>query len=75
MNLAPNQYYGYFDYDDIFDRYMPVFHVVLIKPANSKPKDWIGSKNVKLVDMLCIDDLIIKTCEFPIDWSKVNAKH
>lgn len=66
--FKPNQYYGYFDYDLT----SPTFYVLVIKPSNSTYKDWIGSKHVKLSDMLCIDDYIIGNCSFTVDWSKVQ---
>lgn len=68
MKFKPNQYYGYFDYNSE----VSTFYVVLIKPANSSYKDWIGSKDLKLSDLLCIDDFIIGNCNFSVDWSKVR---
>lgn len=70
LKFKPNQYYGYFDYEPP----EPTFYVVLIKPSNSCIHDWIGSKNVKLSDLLCIDDYILGKCDFKVDWSKVNAR-
>lgn len=66
--FIPTQYYGYFDYnsDD------SVFHVCLIKPAGSTLKDWIGSRDCALANMLCIDDLILSSMPFAVDWSKVQ---
>lgn len=69
MKIKPNQYYGYFDYSGL----VPTFNVVVIKPAGSKIHDWIGSKNAKLSDLLCIDDYIIGHCDFTVDWSKIHA--
>lgn len=65
--FIPTQYYGYFSYGE-----KPVFHVTLIKPSGSGLRDWIGSCDVALANMLCIDDLILSSFPFSVDWSKVN---
>lgn len=68
MKIKPNQYYGYIDYE------INVFYVVCIKPAGvHNPSEWIGQRNVKFVDMLCIDDCIISNLSMKIDWSKCNV--
>lgn len=73
MRIKSNQYYGYFEFRDSFDQ-LPTFFVTLIKPAGSRISEWIGSKNVKLTDMLCVDDVIMRDWNFPVDWSKVHDK-
>lgn len=68
MRFVPNQYYGYIDYDT------NTFYVVCIRPAGvHNPYKWIGQRNVKFSDMLCIDDYIIANSSLSIDWSKCNV--
>lgn len=69
--FTPTQYYGYFDYGE-----KPIFHIALIKPAGSSLRDWIGSRDVPMANMLCIDDLILSSFPFSVDWSEVqNVKN
>lgn len=69
--FIPTQYYGYFDYTE-----NPIFHIVLIKPAGSGLRDWIGSRDAAIANMLCIDDLILSSFQFSVDWSEVqNVKN
>ena len=68
MEIKPNQYYGYMDYET------ETFHVVCIRPAGvHNPRDWIGQRNVKFSDLLCIDDYFVNNSPCKIDWSKCNV--
>ena len=68
MRFTPTLYYGFFDYGE-----KPIFHVVCIRPGSAKSiHDWIGQRNIRFVDMLCIDDFILGYLDCEIDWSKVQ---
>lgn len=70
VELRTTRYYG-----KLFIRDDLGFHFIvkLIAPPNCRAVDYIGSKNVKITDLLCLDDAVLSV--FPnlsIDWSEVH---
>lgn len=70
IELRTTRYFG-----KLYLRKDKGFHFVvkLIAPPSSRPVDYIGSRNQKLVDLLCLDDTILAGIpDLSIDWSEVQ---
>ena len=70
IELRTTRYYG-----KLYLRDDRGFHFVvkLIAPPSSRPTQYIGHRNQKLSDLLCVDDTILAgISNLSIDWSEVQ---
>lgn len=72
IKLDSTRYYGYFTTDGCHPSDM-IFHVLCIAPVGASIYNYIGSKSVKLSNLLCLDDFVLSVLpDISIDWSEVK---
>lgn len=72
VKISSTRYYGYLTADGSHSR-DTTFHVLCIAPPGASVRNYIGPKNVKFTDLLCLDDYILSALpDTRVDWSEVQ---
>lgn len=74
VKIKTTRYYGELYRRDGDGDYRLHFVVKLIAPPRSRVSQYIGKKDQKLSDLLCLDDTVLSVIEgLTIDWSEVQS--
>lgn len=72
IKLSTTRYYGYLTTNGSH-ACDTTFHVLCIAPPGASVRNYIGSKDVKFTDLLCLDDYILSALpDTRVDWSEVQ---
>lgn len=76
IKIKTTRYYGELYRREGEGSYRLHFVVKVIAPPRVRASQYIGNRNAKLSDMLCLDDTILSSIEnLSIDWSEVQNVH